>query len=333
MVEFLIQSGANLLAQAHNGKTALQLSQEENQHECTTILLAATSKVNSVTTGGFFLKSEIINTHDVMQHSEQPMYRISALEGQLRMCQDKLVQAHHQHDELMKNERSRHEERIANLKTEFGGKLEEASQTISSLKKKVVELERCLEKAVAKSPPDIRVDNPTPPAEGSPATTRRRKHKRKSEVNSREVEVSAKTLSPEDSNIRSSQLQKSASITDLSSVGNNLEDRDGRRNGASTSLKDSPEIKRSPEVNGKITTQRRLSYAERTSITTLVEESLRNPGSIAAIRKQLKSDGLTPKIQRKFPMKPNTPTTLPSMSPKNGANKESSPLAKESNKA
>lgn len=46
MVEFLIQSGANLLAQAHNGKTALQLAQEENQHECATILIAATSKVH-----------------------------------------------------------------------------------------------------------------------------------------------------------------------------------------------------------------------------------------------------------------------------------------------
>lgn len=46
MVELLIQSGANLMAQAHNGKTALQLAQEESQHECATILTAATSKVH-----------------------------------------------------------------------------------------------------------------------------------------------------------------------------------------------------------------------------------------------------------------------------------------------
>ena len=46
-MEFLVQSGANLLAQAHNGKTALQLAQDENQHECATILTAATSKVHT----------------------------------------------------------------------------------------------------------------------------------------------------------------------------------------------------------------------------------------------------------------------------------------------
>ena len=46
VVEFLIQSGADLLAKAQNGKTALQLAQEENQHECATILTAATSKVH-----------------------------------------------------------------------------------------------------------------------------------------------------------------------------------------------------------------------------------------------------------------------------------------------
>lgn len=272
------------------------------------------------------------------------MYRIAALEGQLRMCQDKLVQSHRQQDELTKNKQSRHEERVANLKVEYSGKLEEASQTITSLKKRVSELERCLDKAVAKSPPDIRLDAPTPPPEGSPATTRKRKHKKKHpDINaqkSSQAGAGGEESEPGGSlNLNPESRQRSASTADLRSIAGgdrNQDENDGRRNGAGSSLKLSPDIQRSPESgpDGKLITQRRLSYAEKTSITTLVEESLRNPASIAAIRKQLKSEGLTPKIQRKFPMKPNTPTTLPSMSPKDAATtKESSPLTKESNKA
>ena len=290
---------------------------------------------------------KINNRIFLLQQSEQPMYRIAALEGQLRMCQDKLVQSHRQQDELMKNERSRHEERVANLKVEYGGKLEEASQTITSLKKRVSELERCLDKAAAKSPPDIRFDAPTPPPDGSPATTRKRKHKKKhSDINTQKSPAAGGEESEpvrSQLNLDPESRQRSASTTDLRSIpggDGNQDEGDGRRNGAGSSLKLSPDIQRSPELNShgggpsKLITQRRLSYAEKTSITILVEESLRNPASIAAIRKQLKSEGLTPKIQRKFPMKPNTPTTLPSMSPKDAATtKESSPLTKESNKA
>ena len=49
MVEMLIRVGCNTLAQSHNGKTALQLAQEEDQHECTTILQSAISKVSEAT--------------------------------------------------------------------------------------------------------------------------------------------------------------------------------------------------------------------------------------------------------------------------------------------
>lgn len=285
------------------------------------------------------------------------MYRIAALEGQLRMCQDKLVQSHRQQDELVKNKHSRHEERVANLKVEFSGQLEEASQTITSLRKRVSELERCLDKAtIANSPPDIRLDAPTPPPTRSPATTRKRKHKKKHpDINTQtspqmtagdgeELEpVGSLNLNPTESR------QKSASTADLRSIPGggdatgNQDEGDGRRNGAAYSLKLSPDIQRSPELNSsygggggqsKLITQKRPGYAEKISITTLVEETLHNPDSIAAIRKQLKSEGLTPKIQRKFPMKPSTLTTLPSMSPKDAApTKETSPLTKESNKA
>lgn len=250
------------------------------------------------------------------------MYRISALEGQLRMSEEKLIEVHCQQDELLKNERTRNKERVANLKAEFGGKLEEAAQTITALQMRVSELEKCLDKAASKSPPDIRVDTPTPPSQGSPVSTRRRKYKRKSNTRSPEE-------TEESSSLNSELQQRSASFADLRVASKNQDEKsDGRRNGAEESLKLSPEIRRSQEVNGKLTGYQR-SNAERSSITTLVEESLRNPSSIASIRKQLKSEGLTPKIERKFPKKPSTPATLPSMNTKDGAAKETSPLTKE----
>ena len=288
---------------------------------------------------------------DSLQQSEQPLYRIAALEGQLRMCQEKLAQTHRQQDGLIKNERSRHDERVVSLKVEYGGKLEEASQTINSLKKRVSELERCLDKAMSKSPPDIRLDVPTPPLEGSPGPTRRRKHKKKlSETDvivQKSLEVVARTGPDQLGNLLNTESrQKSASTADLRSIAkgdDNQEESVGRRNGAGLSLKLSPDIQQSPGLNGTVTVgpqgrliaQMRLSYAEKASITTLVEESLRNPSSIASIRKQLKSEGLTPKIQRKFPAKkPLTPAPLPCMNPKDAAfPKETSPLTKEPNKA
>ena len=66
---------------------------------------------------------------------------------------------------------------------------------------------------------------------------------------------------------------------------------------------------------------------EKMSITDMVAESLKNPSCIATIRRELKADALTPKIQRKFHMK-TTPTSLPSMND-SSSSLEASPLAKE----
>ena len=65
---------------------------------------------------------------------------------------------------------------------------------------------------------------------------------------------------------------------------------------------------------------------ERSTITQMVAECLHNPASIANIRSELKADGLTPKINRKFHPKA-TPTSLPAMSV------ETSPLARDSRRA
>ena len=44
-VDALIQAGCLVTAVSYNGKTALQLAEEENQTECIALLEAATSKV------------------------------------------------------------------------------------------------------------------------------------------------------------------------------------------------------------------------------------------------------------------------------------------------
>lgn len=45
VVEMLVREGCNATAQSYDCKTPLQLAQEEEQHECVTILQAVTSRV------------------------------------------------------------------------------------------------------------------------------------------------------------------------------------------------------------------------------------------------------------------------------------------------
>lgn len=47
VVEMLLKAGCNPLARTNTGKTALAIAQEEERHECATMLQAATSKVQS----------------------------------------------------------------------------------------------------------------------------------------------------------------------------------------------------------------------------------------------------------------------------------------------
>ena len=67
----------------------------------------------------------------------------------------------------------------------------------------------------------------------------------------------------------------------------------------------------------------RKDSTDRLTITDLFEQSLANPCSMSAIRNEIKSDGLTPKIRRKFNESPSksaklNSAKLPSVSPKSG---------------
>ena len=249
------------------------------------------------------------------------MYRISALEGQLRLCHEKLVQSHRKHDEIIMNERMRAEESEANLKKVHSAELEQAYQRISELEESLSRLQKLLEKAL--KPNEVGADGPIP--EGSPS--RRKKHKRKEEGGKAKEEGGKAKEEGGKAKEDGSKVKEGRRISEISPTHDPDAKTQSRRRASLADITaiDKEEVVRS--LNLISTSQSQRSTQEKLSITELVAESLKNPSSVAAIRKELKSDAFTPKIQRKFPSK-LTPTTLPSMAPN-----ETSPLAKESLKA
>lgn len=225
----------------------------------------------------------------------------------MRLCQEKLAESHHKHEEVRSHDRSRFEEKMATLKQAHGTELENKMQKINELEQKVLELQRCLEKALKQ--PEIKVDHPNTP-EGSPARKRRyRKREEKQTEEARSVFSPTHSLSSPDG-----RRQKSASFTDLTTLEKDEEKRSEKES----------EVQRSLDAT-KTTSPQRPSR-ERITITEMVAESLKNPSTMAVIRKELKADSLTPKIHRKFHKKSSPTTcTFPAV---NNALPNTSPLAR-----
>ena len=234
----------------------------------------------------------------------------------MRLCQEKLVQAHHKHDELRMNDRSILEEKLTNLKQTHSAELEKKTQRINELEQKVSELQKCLEKAMKQV--EIKVDIATP--ENSPARRRRHRKREQGVVSEKKPEDERSIFSPTRSMSSPDGRQKSASFTDLTTLAKDGENRNEKVGGEKS------DVQRSFDTTTSSHSQR-LSR-ERITITEMVAESLKNPSSIAVIRKELKADSFTPKIQRKFPMK-SSPTTLPTVG---NTLPNTSPLARGSNK-
>lgn len=149
---------------------------------------------------------------------------------------------------------------------------------------------------------EVKVDVATP--ENSPA--RRRRHRKREQGASEKKPEEMRSIFSPTRSIRSPDgRQKSASFTDLTTLGKDGENRNEKTGGEKS------DVQRSFDTTTSSHSQR-LSR-ERITITEMVAESLKNPSSIAVIRQELKADSLTPKIQRKFPMK-SSPTTLPAVS-------------------
>lgn len=218
----------------------------------------------------------------------------------MRLCQEKLVQAHHKHEELRMSDRSMFEEKFTNLKQAHSAELAKKTQKINELEQNISELQKCLEKAMKQV--EVKVDVATP--ENSPA--RRRRHRKREQGASEKKPEEMRSIFSPTRSIRSPDgRQKSASFTDLTTLGKDGENRNEKTGGEKS------DVQRSFDTTTSSHSQR-LSR-ERITITEMVAESLKNPSSIAVIRQELKADSLTPKIQRKFPMK-SSPTTLPAVS-------------------
>ena len=201
-------------------------------------------------------------------------------------------------------ERTQHKENLESMEKDFVKKLEENDRKLKEKEEKMAELEKCLGAFLQVKPPDVQVDSP----KGSPA--RRRKYKQKATRKSSDNATIENTSSEGRRDIFSPTASlslegrpKSASVSDLSTA--TAEQK--TKNGTKTS-----DVQTCPNQSNS-----RASTTQRSTITAMVAESINNPDSITAIRKQLKADSLTPRIQRKFHQLPaariSTPKSLPSM--------------------
>ena len=192
---------------------------------------------------------------------------------------------------------------MATLKQAHAAEMEQARQRINELEQKFAKPEKPVE-----MPPklvEVKVNNPT--LEGSPSRRRKKDGRRQSREHPRTPSDVRKMSTPTLSVLTAAARPRSASLTDLTDQ--------GTAGGVPETTNRSLEGSQQRVVGGA-------------TITELVAESLTSPGTMAAIRKELKADALTPKIQRKFAAK-TTPPSLPSI----GGTTETSPLAKECAKA
>lgn len=229
-----------------------------------------------------------------MQTSEDPLYRVSSLEGQLRHCQSKLTESIRSYDSKLAKQQLNCKELLEAVRTEHDAEMKQALQRIEDL----VMAEK--DKSV-KADTQSLAENTPPPLKLKSPTRRKRRSKNKGESltpNTSKPELNLVPASPatkhqassDSALLRHDDRPKSASYGDLTTI---VQDE------STFKLPNTPQV--SPANAKKKMGQKNSS--ERGTITSLVAESLSNPSSMLAIKKELKSDSFTPKIQRKFQQK------------------------------
>ena len=245
-----------------------------------------------------------------LQNSEEPIYRISSLEGQLRLYQAKLTEAHHKHSAELASQQVRHEEKLATLQAEYDEKMKEAAKRIEELEK------QCSSSSQVPALSISRAATPTPPP-----LLKTRRYKRRSDglTSSNSSSKFKEPTNPEapitqDSDGRTSRIAvhdkpRSASYDNISAAG--LDETPPTQNNSYDQYLSPDKAEVAKEVNRKNST-------DRLTITDLFERSLVNPSSMSTIRKEIKADGLTPKMERKFQNRGSATNSakLPSVSPK-----------------
>ena len=237
------------------------------------------------------------------QESEEPFYRIASLEGQLRQCQDKLREIQLHHERVLAAERAAEEEKWAVVTQQLMVELDGTKSELTLLKdaKKMATEEKSEEESVA--PPKLTLSKAEPEM---PARSKGSKKKGKNpnrlmeEDSQRKGSLGSALVSP----LLKHSRTRSASQDALESLGLEI-----------------PDVGEKPRLSLE---GERPNGRHRPSISQLIEESMRNPQSMATIRKELKSDGFTPKIQKKFrngqattanPQPQSTPPPLKTLKP------------------
>ena len=247
------------------------------------------------------------------QISEDSVYRISSLEGQLRLNQTTLSEVHRSYELELSKFQLKYEEKIATLQKEHEDMMNEAQKKIDSLTEKI-------QITPTNSTPSLSEQTPPSLLPKSPSIRKKRNSTTTAHGNSNYEHLKPQpsynsntaTIKMLDCNDR----LKSASYNDLVS---NKQDGSSSR---TTDLTKTPQL--APRRRSEKMDSLRRDSLDHLTITALVAESLSNPGSIATIRKELKSDSFTPKIQRKFhtPSSGATLTTLSSIGTKGNPKQE-----------
>lgn len=203
----------------------------------------------------------------------------------MRLLNDKLVELRTHHDKVLAGERVMRDELVTQLKKEHETEMELSKQRNTNLE--LMSLTSG-EPPMGIKCPDIKTESTMPDSSSSVHKKCRNQFKDDGD-NPSTNDHSPSTIGGANA------CQRSASLTNLTDL-------------------------ESKEVESDASAPVR---SDRMSITEMVTESMKNPVTMAAIKRELKADALTPKIQRKFAPKP--PSTLPSI---NAVAGERSPRAR-----
>ena len=234
------------------------------------------------------------------------------------MLQEKLKTAHSQQEEILAKEKAKFDKDYTQLKQELMSELSQAKDEIERLKKTIETLKsrdnnknsqttissnEQMDKS--QSTPTVTIQQLSPPKKkkqqnGVGNTSLQTVHRGSDTI----VYSSSPFMSQGNGgNRKRNEVQETMDILGLDSTNSSFE------TSGKSLLADSVTPRRSLDggMRGNTVSSR---PNDKLTITQLVEDNFHKPGSMAAIRLQLKADGLTPKINKKFREFPSMPENL-----------------------
>lgn len=219
------------------------------------------------------------------------------------MLQDKIKQTHEQHNKAISEERKRATKEAESTNEQLLKELTESKNEIKLLKETIEAIQTGTvpaqminglhhQPADSGSTPEIQISEVSPP-KSKKASKQRKDHLMPSADSIRTHRGSIGSI-PADvkgspllrSHRHKTQAQETLDILGIDST-------------AKPTTKGKVEMVTNRSFDSAYAAQEK-KVGDKLTITQLVEDSLHKPGSMAAIRMQIKADGLTPRINRKF---------------------------------